>query len=170
MNSRKKYIYNKLKKIGMSDHIINDLYYGKVSKEDIDTIINSNYPYDICRLFINKKFRELKQNKNTIIAFINESEKKYQAYYASLAAINDDVLDSSKILSIVYNITRSKRPEYAKVAYEVAIDKNILETKYPNIATAMACNGTKIEKIYDFINSDAKTESNNNKIIKNYRK
>ena len=166
MSSRKKYTYDKLRKIGISDDIIKDLYKEKLTKEEVDTIINSNYPYDICRLFTNKKFRELKSNKNTIISFINDSEKQYQAYYASMAAINNDVLDSDKILCVVYNITRSKKSDYAKTAYEIGIDKDILNTKYPNIATAMACNGASKEKIYDLVYSDVKDNSKDNKIIK----
>ena len=73
LKSKKKYIYNSLRKIGISDDIINDLYQEKITKEEVDIIINSNYPYDICRLFITKKFRELQTNRNTIISDISNS-------------------------------------------------------------------------------------------------
>lgn len=171
MYKRKKYIYDNLRKIGIENNIINDLYLAKITKKEIDIICESNYPSDICRLLLNKDFRELKLNKEQIISFINESEKSYQAYYASLAAINKDTLNSNKLISIVYNITRAKKLEYAKLAYEVGIDKDILNTRYPNIATAMASNGTTLDKIYDLVYSDKKDNKQNKIVkIKDYKK
>lgn len=149
MFRRKKYMYDNLRKVGLPDAIINDLYLEGISKENVDTIVHSKYPYAMSRLMVTKEFREMpdKELKGNIVQVIDSCKEGYQAECASTVAINSDVMECDYMFEIVSSVSLAVGVKEAVTATKLATDKHILAGDCPVALVSMASVGYDLASI-----------------------